>query len=103
VSGDYAAVVAAHRKRTDVTIARMFGADCLKVKGKVFAIDFKGALVVKLPAARVSELIARGHASAFDPGYGRRMKEWAAIPPGATVNWLAIAEEARTFVSRSAP
>ena len=39
-----------------------------------------GDLLVKLPEARVDELVAAGRADPFAPA-GRRFREWAAIPP----------------------
>ena len=59
-----------------------------------------GALVVKLPAARVSALIASGAGVAWDPGHGRTMKEWVAFPAERSRTWIAIAKEARAFVGR---
>ncbi len=77
---------------------RGFGADALTVNGSIFAMVRDGALVVKLPAARVRALLASGDGAPFDAGRGRPMKEWvavAAVDPGA---WQALAEEARVFV-----
>jgi len=75
-----------------------FGAGALKVGGKIFAmIDSRGAFVVKLPAARVAELIARGKGGPFDAGKGKPMKEWLTVT-GAPTAWLALAREACTFV-----
>lgn len=42
----YASVLKLHGDDARVTAARMFGTDCLKVGGKVFAMDFRGRLVV---------------------------------------------------------
>lgn len=47
-------------------------------------------------------MIADGHAEAFDPGHGRRMKKWASIGPDGPVDWNAISVEARDFVSGGA-
>ncbi len=60
----------------------------------------QGALVLKLPAARVDALIAAGRGVRFDPGHGRVMKEWVALAgSGDDEDWLALAREARAFVS----
>ena len=81
------------------TRARMFGAPGLKVRGKVFACLVTGRLVVKLPRTRVDALVAAGEAERFDPGMGRLMKEWAAVPPRDDGAWLRLAAEARDFVA----
>ncbi len=41
----------------------MFGADGLKAGGKVFAMEVKGALVVKLSAARAEAMVQGGRRS----------------------------------------
>ena len=82
----------------DVSTGRMFGSEGLKINGKVFAMNVKGDLVVKLPAGRCSSLVEQGHARPFDPGHGRLMKEWVAVPPERARDWRCLAEEARAFV-----
>lgn len=59
--------------------ANSFGANTLKVKGKIFAMPMRGALVVKLPRQRAATLVDSGAAAFFDPGQGRLMKEWVAL------------------------
>jgi TfoX/Sxy family transcriptional regulator of competence genes len=59
----------------EVARTRMFGSDGLKAAGKVFAIATRGKVVLKLPKARVDELVSAG-ARRFEPGMGRVMKEW---------------------------
>jgi hypothetical protein len=71
----------------------------LKITGKVFAALWKDNLVVKRPDARVESLLSAGRASRFDPGMGRQMKGWAEVPPGAPIEWLALAQESHAFVS----
>lgn len=95
----FAAVAEAFTKRPGVTTGRMFGSDGLKVDGKVFAMVVRGQLVVKLPAERVESLVASGEGDYFDPGHGRRMKEWVAITPSTTTAWLTHAEAALVFVA----
>src|SRR3972149_9892610 len=70
------------RRDARVGEAKMFGAIGLKVGDKYFAMLYKGKLVVKLPAERVSALVAAGDGKYFDPGHGRLMKEWIAFAPG---------------------
>lgn len=75
-----------------------FGSGSLKVDDKIFAmISSKGQFVVKLPAARVTELIGSGIGRYFDPGRGRKMKEWLAVD-GQSELWLKLAAEARQYV-----
>lgn len=90
----FGTVVAALALESDVTTSRMFGSDALKANGKVFAMNVKGRLVVKLVAERVLELLASGVAAPFDPGHGRVMREWVAVSDRADVDWLDLAREA---------
>lgn len=81
-----------------VTRAKMFGADGLKVNGKFFATFFKEAFVIKLPKNRVDELVKAGQGDYFDPGMGHVMKEWVAIDPSASAEWINLAKESKEFV-----
>jgi hypothetical protein len=62
---------------TDAAVTRwtMMGFPCLRYRGRFFASTDRstGALLVKLPAARVTELIAAEHGQPFAPG-------WAHLP-----------------------
>jgi hypothetical protein len=61
---------------------REFGANALKVGGKIFAMVIGGGhLVVKLPARRVDEAIAHDLGRPWDAGKGRPFREWLAVPP----------------------
>ncbi|WP_053230436.1 MmcQ/YjbR family DNA-binding protein [Sandaracinus amylolyticus] len=93
-----AACVAEHRARSGGR-AR-FGARTLKVDGRMFAMPFEGALVVKLTEARVAELVAARVGAPFDPGHGRKMKAWLAVPPrDAAPTWLELVLEAHTLAA----
>lgn len=83
-----------------VTRSTMMGFPCLRVSGRFFASfdQQSGALVVKLPAARVHELIACGEAEPFAPA-GRTFREWAAIDPARLQLWPSLLDEALTFVA----
>src|SRR5215475_9082174 len=74
-----------------------FGADALKVDNKIFAMLVRGRLVVKLPAKRVSELIASGEGDVFDANKGKPMKEWVTLTRESDTTWLALATEALEF------
>jgi len=82
------------------TGGRGFGATALKVDGKIFAMrSSKGAFVVKLPRARVDELVSAGLGTRFDPGKGTLMKEWF-VPDGGTTRALTtLAREALDYVA----
>ncbi|MGH6974316.1 MAG: hypothetical protein ACRED6_06785 [Stellaceae bacterium] len=60
-------------------------------------MDSKGRFVVKLPRARVDALVAAGQGVYFDPGHGRKMKEWAVIAAAPAV-WPTLAQEGYAFV-----
>jgi len=79
-----------------------FGASGLKMHGRIFAmLSSTGQFVVKLPAQRVDALIDAGEGERFDPGHGRRMKEWVVIRPDAAEGWPSLAREAMAFVAAS--
>src|SRR5688500_5971825 len=52
----------------------------LKTGGKFYAFATPADIVVKLPAARVAELIERGRGSPCETRPGRPMREWVRIP-----------------------
>jgi hypothetical protein len=77
-----------------------FGSGALKVNGKIFAmISSKGEFVVKLSEERVSELVAAGKGSRFDPGRGRVMKEWMVVTSDHAF-WIPLAKEARKLLGK---
>ena len=79
---------------------RMFSSVGLKTaNGKFCAFSKDNELVVKLPAERVSQLIANGEGRAFDAGKGRPMKEWARLSPADEDACAAYVCEARDFVA----
>ena len=69
-----------------------FGSNGFKIGGKVFAMEWQGALAVKLPAQRVCDLAVKGTGTPLQMG-NRRMKEWLVTEDRAT--WPALAMEAR--------
>src|SRR5437868_12271489 len=77
---------------------RKFGSRALKVDGKIFAMLSHGRFVVKLSAARVDALVAAGDGEYFDPGHGRKMKQWLSIT-SARPSWIALALEAYGVVA----
>jgi len=77
----------------------MLRAPDLKTAGRFFAFTSKGALVVKLPATRVDELIAKGEGQPCSPGRGRAMREWVRLAPTVEEACAAYMVEARNFVA----
>ena len=76
-----------------------FGAMGLKVRGKIFAMLYGQRLTLKLPAARVTALLAEGAGERFDPRRdGRAMKQWIVLAPSYLGDWLSLAREALEFV-----
>ena len=78
---------------------KAFGSNALKVHNKIFAMLRGGRLVVKLPRQRVQALVAAGAGAPIEPGTGRVMKEWLALDPKSSEDWVVLADEARAFVS----
>jgi hypothetical protein len=83
----------------DVEQGRMLHAPGLKVRGRFFAFTTKEELVVKLPAARVNELIAGGAGRPCDPRKGRPMREWVRLTPADETACATYMVEARHFVA----
>ena len=77
---------------------RRFGSDALTVHGSIFAMLTRGELVVKLPAARVAELVASGNGLPFMAGKGRSMREWVVVAVDDPLQWHELAREALAFV-----
>ena len=78
----------------------IMGGRCARVAGEFLAlVDYKGSgLVVKLPAARVSELVAAGVGQPFAPA-GRVFREWVAIPKLDRRRWRSLLHEGVAFVA----
>jgi TfoX/Sxy family transcriptional regulator of competence genes len=94
----YAEIGSHYGGKSGVETGKMFGAEGLKISGKVFAMEVKGKLVVKLPAACANQCVETGQARLFDPGHGRLMKEWLEVDADSKLNWLALAEESFAYV-----
>ena len=78
---------------------RMLRSPGLKAAGKFFAFATKDDLVVKLPAARVAELIVTGAGRPCSPARGRPMREWVRVRPADREACAAFLAEARSFVT----
>jgi hypothetical protein len=83
-------------RHADVMPGQMFGMPCLKRGGKVVAGYWKdGGLTVKLTdeAAREEALTLPG-VDLFDPGMGRKMREWVLVPADQSDRWDELVERA---------
>ena len=78
----------------------MFGSQGLRTGKKFFAIWWQDQLVVKLPPARLTELVEAGQAAPFEPMEGRAMNGW--VVAGDPGQWSGLVEEARAFVAAQA-
>jgi hypothetical protein len=101
----FAAIVSALGQRPGVSTpdaapasGARFGSSALRVHGHIFAMVSAQRLVLKLPAKRVTELLAAGRGSPFDGGKGRPMREWVSLAPEHPDDWLDLATEALSFV-----
>jgi len=80
-----------------------FGRGSLKYQGRIFAMLVRGELVVKLPEARVAELITAGEGAAFDANKGTPMREWLSVDRASRLDWLSLATEALDFARTAVP
>ena len=90
----YASVKAHFEKVASVTVNAGRGAQGLKVGKKMFAMFFKGDLLLTLPPERVQALIAAGRGLPYDPGTGKVMKNRLLIPATKKRSWIKLCEEA---------
>lgn len=73
---------------------------CLRVGGEFLACPeyTTGDLVVKLPAARVAELIEEGRGLAFAPAK-KVFREWVQVPERDQTLWERLLDEGVRFAS----
>lgn len=108
VAAAYDKIVRAFASDPGVTVGggkgkKGFGANALRTKDKIFAMVASGGeFVVKLPKARVDELVATKAGKRFEPGPGRVMKEWIELDLATQNSWLTLAQEAKAFVAKTA-
>jgi hypothetical protein len=80
----------------------MMGLPCVRLHGRFFAsLDRRsGALLVKLSAERVGQLVAAGEGQPFAPA-GRVFREWVALPRPDRRRWRSLLAEARDHAAHS--
>ncbi len=98
----FAGLVDTFSKTKGVESGQMFGKACLKIGGKAFLAQQKDDLAFKLTGAHHMVAMKITGAKLWDPsGAGRPMKEWAAIPAKAKVDFEVLAKEAMSYVKAS--
>jgi len=78
-----------------------FGSSGLYTRGKLFAaLSYSNRLILKLPEARVNEIVAWRRGKRWNPrGVGEGLKEWVTLSPSSKTRWLPLAKEAKKFVA----
>lgn len=94
-------LIAAHPDVVEGTIMR---GPCLRVRDEFLAlVDYKrSGLVVKLPEARVRELIASGVGREFAPA-GKVFRQWLSVPERSKRVWRALLREGISTAASSPP
>jgi hypothetical protein len=94
---DLAAELMAEDER--IVEGTIMGSPCLRVGKEFLAMPHheKEGLVVKLPAARVSELIDTGEGESFAPA-GKVFREWLAVTSIDETRWRGLLREGIAFV-----
>ncbi len=83
-----------------ITISKMMGMDCLKVRGKLFAGFWREGRVFKLGGDTHSNALALKGSVLFDPSDMKRpMKEWVVVPYAHRAKWCALTQSALDFVA----
>ena len=95
----YAEVKAHFANVEGVVVNEGRGAQGMKVGGKMFAMFYKGELLLKFPPKRAAELIASGSALPHDPGTGKPMKDRVLIPASQKEHWITLCEESSRHAS----
>jgi hypothetical protein len=97
MSDPYAEVKAHFAEVEGVTVNSGRGAQGLKLGNKMFAMFYKGDLLVRLAPERVSELVVSGEGLVFDPGTGTPMAHRVLVAESRRDDWISLCEESRRF------
>ncbi|WP_346620086.1 TfoX/Sxy family protein [Blastococcus montanus] len=81
----------------EVTRGHMFGCPGLRTGRRFFTIRWEEQLVLKLPAARIADLVQAGGGTPFEPMEGRRMNGWILLTGAADTT--SLVEQARAYVT----
>lgn len=97
--GLFRSVAAHHGVKWTYDDSPKFGSNALRVNGKIYAALTRSyRLLLKLPPARVADLLASKRAGRFESG-GRVMNGWITLTPDHGKEWIALTDEARKFVA----
>lgn len=94
----YAKIKDHFENQEGVTVNAGSGAQGIKANSVMFAMFFKGDLLLRLPPARVQELVALGDGRPYDPGTGP-MKDCVLVPYDKQSLWIPLAEESLDYVT----
>ncbi|MGH7649143.1 MAG: hypothetical protein ACREND_13585 [Gemmatimonadaceae bacterium] len=98
----FAAVAAHHHADWTPSASPKFGANALRVGGKIYvALTRSNRLLLKLAPDRVTELLAAGNVERFESG-GRVMNGWVTLKPDDAELWIALSDEARAYAASHA-
>lgn len=98
----FAAVAAQHGQAWVPSESPKFGSNALRVNGKIYAaLTRKHRLLLKLPPARIEELLAAGRVERFESG-GRAMNGWVTSTSVNVDDWIALSNDARAFLAAAA-
>ncbi len=97
MSDIYGAVKEHFEVVADVTVNSGRSAQGMKLNGKMFAMFYKGDLLVKLPPKRVAVVIDADEGSPFDPGTGKFMADRVLIPASRQDLWVRFCEESASY------
>lgn len=87
----------------DVSLRRMFGADCFLSRGRMFAFAFKDGVVTKVAKDRYRDALAVPGAAPFESRPGLIFGRWVRFPSldrasskdaESLISWLRLAYEA---------
>lgn len=100
---DYQQLSSAFSKIGGVENSTMMGSPCLRYRGDFMTMMFEkqDALIVKLPAQRVLELIESGQGLEFNYT-GKRFKEWVLIPSEQHDEYEGFVNEALDYAKNKA-